>query len=127
MGANRLAMEAWPLFQSLPYRGDLQTIGFRGTRPMKGIRWTWPLWITPIGLSSVTPLLNLLELQYDTRAIDSVTCALLRARGISIAFRLHRILVGKTPNFTPPVALFTGMPLSEQSEGTLEQEVSTNR
>jgi len=38
VGANRLAMEAWPLFQSVAVGGDLQTVGFHGTRPGRGIR-----------------------------------------------------------------------------------------
>lgn len=107
VGANRLAMEAWPLLQSVALRSELQTVGFQGTRPMKGIRWTWPLWTVPLALSVITPLLNLRELQKDTTS-DSLDVAIpLRERGIATAFRLRRILVEKTPNFTPAVALFT--------------------
>ena len=120
VGANRLALEAWPLFQSIAVRGNLQTVGFRGTRPLKGIHWTWPLWTTPVGLCSLTSLLNLRELQLSSRSIDGTTGELFKARGISVAFRLRRILVEKTPNFTPPVALFTGMLNSTESKVALE-------
>lgn len=106
LGANRLAMEAWPLFQSVAVRGDLQTVGFLGTRPMKGIRWTWPLWSSPLSICDATPILNLADLQYDDSTDDSIERRLL-LRGIATAFRLKRILVEKTPNFTSPVALFT--------------------
>ncbi|MFM9964037.1 MAG: type I-U CRISPR-associated helicase/endonuclease Cas3 [Planctomycetaceae bacterium] len=108
VGANRLAMEAWPLFQSVALRGDLQTIGFRGTRPMKGIRWTWPIWTAPLTLCDVTPVLNLDDLQLDPTAKSTDRREALLARGIGTAFRLRRILVEKTPNFTAPVAIFTG-------------------
>lgn len=110
IGANRLAMEAWPLFQSVACREDLQTVGFQGTRPLKGIRWTWPLWTVPVALCDVTPILNLRELQ--SASGDSFTEGRnsLLARGIGAAFRLRRILVEKTPNFTAPVAIFAGLP-----------------
>jgi CRISPR-associated endonuclease/helicase Cas3 len=110
VGANRLAMEAWPLFQSVAVRGDLQTVGFRGTRPTKGIYWTWPLWHVPLALCDVTPVLNLHEL-HECEANDAgnqtFPSEVLRAQGICTAFRLRRILVEKTPNFTAPVALFS--------------------
>ena len=108
VGANRLAMEAWPLFQSVALRGGLQTVGFQGTRPLKGIRWTWPLWTVPLALCDVPPVQNLNELQRasDRASIDGDSA--LHERGVPIAFRLRRILVEKTPNFTPPVAIFTG-------------------
>lgn len=111
VGANRLAMEAWPLFQSVAVHGELQTIGFRGTRPTKGINWTWPLWHVPLALCDVTSVLNLRELQSDAELIESEKqispSHSLLARGIPTAFRLRRILVEKTPNFTAPVAVFS--------------------
>ena len=105
VGANRLAMEAWPLFQSVAVGGELQTVGFQGTRPMKGIRWTWPIWAVPLALCDVTPLLNIEELQRDSDDGSLDACAALHERGIPTAFRLRRILVEKTPNFTPAVAV----------------------
>ena len=116
VGANRLAMEAWPLFQSVALRGDLQTIGFRGTRPMKGIRWTWPIWTAPLALCDVTPVLNLDDLQLDPSVKSTDRREALLARGIGTAFRLRRILVEKTPNFTAPVAIFTGSSVDRMME-----------
>lgn len=110
VGANRLAMEAWPLFQSVAVRGDLQTVGFRGTRPTKGIYWTWPLWNVPLALCDVTPVLNLHELhgfEANDASNQTFPSEALRTQGICTAFRLRRILVEKTPNFTAPVALFS--------------------
>jgi CRISPR-associated endonuclease/helicase Cas3 len=110
VGANRLAMEAWPLYQSVSFRGGLQTVGFQGTRPLKGILWTWPLWTVPVALCDLTPILNLEELQLVSDGPSAEARNSLLARGIGAAFRLRRILVEKTPNFTAPVAIFSGLP-----------------
>lgn len=116
VGANRLAMEAWPLFQSVAVRGELQTVGFQGTQPSKGICWTWPLWTVPIALCDVTPILNLDAFQGGSDRQSSDGRELLIARGIGAGFRLRRILVEKTPNFTLPIAMFTGPPLARPTE-----------
>lgn len=75
---------------------------------MKGIRWTWPIWTAPLALCDVTPVLNLDDLQLDPSVKSTDRREALLARGISTAFQLRRILVEKTPNFTAPVAVFTG-------------------
>ena len=99
LGANRLAMEAWPLFQAVA-RGDrLQTRGFRGTRA-NNTRWTWPIWSAPISEQLVASVLALETLQSD--ALDGEE---LHSQGIAAAYRCKRILVGKTPNFTPAKAI----------------------
>ncbi len=122
LGANRLAMEAWPLFQSVALRGDLQTVGFQGTRPMKGIRWTWPLWTVSLALCDVTPVLNFNDLQQDSSTKATNGGEMLLARGVGSAFRLRRILVEKTPNLTAPIAIFTG-PQSDRALGTVKASV----
>lgn len=99
LGANRLAIEAFPLFQSLPAGEKLGTRGFSGLFKDE-TRWTWSIWTCPIGVDVVTSLLALAEIQAETP--DQ---RLLSARGIAIAFRCRRILVGKTPNFTPAMAV----------------------
>lgn len=106
VGANRLAIEAWPIFQSVSVRHELQTIGFQGTKPSRGISWTWPLWETPINLEVATAVLAHPDIQVSN---DSSRDAFnrLKSRGVIAAFRLRRILVEKTPNFTVPTALFT--------------------
>ncbi len=118
VGANRLAIEAWPLMQSLPFRGELQTIGFQGTRPAKGIHWTWPLWQVPLELSGVMTALNLGELQINTEGAAAIDRDELLARGICLVFRLRRILVEKTPNFTLPIALMAARQLPDSANLT---------
>lgn len=99
LGANRLAIEAIPLFTSLPEDGTLRTVGFTGNRS-SNTRWTWPLWSAKLTLPVVWSLLLSPELQDDVMKPRDV--AMLRERGVVAVYRTNRILVGKTPNFTPP-------------------------
>ncbi|NNM85512.1 MAG: hypothetical protein HKL96_07135 [Phycisphaerales bacterium] len=102
LGANRLAIEAFPLFQSIAFKDKLSTRGFSGNRS-NNTRWTWPLWSKPVNLDVVVSLLASPTIQHETitdRDNDS-----LRAMGIAAAFRSMRILVGKTPNFTPAIPI----------------------
>jgi CRISPR-associated endonuclease/helicase Cas3 len=102
LGANRLAIEAIPLFTSLPEDGTLRTVGFTGNRSTN-TRWTWPLWSAKLTLPVVWSLLLLPELQGDaTKPDDVATLREMRERGIVAVYRTNRIVVGKTPNFTPP-------------------------
>jgi CRISPR-associated endonuclease/helicase Cas3 len=98
LGANRLAIEAFALFSSLPSGDALSTIGFTGQRSYN-TRWTWPIWNVPLSLSVVWSLLMLPELQDEE--VKSDAYERIRHRGIVAVFRTSRILVGKTPNFTP--------------------------
>lgn len=99
LGANRLAIEAFPFFQSIAAGAKLTTCGFSGLSKDE-TRWTWPLWSVPIGIDAVPSLLALSELQ-----AESLDHRALSARGIHAVFRCRRILVGKTPNFTPAMAV----------------------
>src|SRR5262249_47524638 len=47
LGANRLALEAWPLFPSFPAGSRAATRGFQGNRASDTF-WTWPLWRQPL-------------------------------------------------------------------------------
>ncbi len=98
LGANRLALEAIPLFPSFPESDTLRTVGFTGVRSTD-TRWTWPLWGHKSSLPIVRSLLTLEPLQCERLKPDDI--AALKARGIVAAYRTSRILVGKTPNFTP--------------------------
>lgn len=98
LGANRLALEAIPLFTSLPERGSLRTTGFTGNRSTD-TRWTWPIWDVELSLPVLPSLLTLRLLQKADIVAEDV--ADLRALGVVAVFRTRRILVGKTPNFTP--------------------------
>jgi CRISPR-associated endonuclease/helicase Cas3 len=97
IGANRLALEAWPLFQSLPATNDnekLVTIGFQGLKA-NNTKLTWPIWTAPIPLRVISTVLSLRPLHESKLADDR-----LAPLGISRVFRCSRILVGKTPNLT---------------------------
>jgi len=98
LGANCLAIEALPLFVSVPEGGSLHTVGFTGSRS-HNTRWTWPIWTRPISLPTLQSLLLLSELQQERFSETARTQ--LRQRGIAAVFRSFRILVGKTPNLTP--------------------------
>jgi CRISPR-associated endonuclease/helicase Cas3 len=97
--SNRLAIEAFPFFQSIAAGDKLATRGFSGSR-RDDTRWTWPLWTCPVGTDVIASLLALGELQSES--LDHRT---LSARGIKAVFRCRRILVEKTPNFTPAMAV----------------------
>lgn len=99
LGANRLAIESIPFFQSIAVKQKLSTKGFSGNRA-ENTRWTWPIWSSPVPLDVVSSLLGLQSLQWDepdTRSLNAI--------GVVVAFRSRRILVEKTPNFTPAQAV----------------------
>ena len=102
IGANRLALEAWPLFQSLPDKERLTTVGFCGTKA-NDIRFNWPIWVTSIPLAVLPSVLALSELQQN----DVAHQRRLAEIGIQAVFRCNRILVGMTPNLTMPVPILT--------------------
>jgi hypothetical protein len=94
-GANRLAIEALPLFPTAPVNGHLATTGFTGTKS-RDTYFTWPIRTTPIGLDVCRSLLALTEMQERQPQRE-----ILFARGIVEVFRSQRITVGKFRNFTP--------------------------
>lgn len=99
LGANRLALEAWPLFPAFASGGRLVTRGFQGSGKDNTF-WTWPLWRPPLTKDAVASMLGLLtvrEKEFDPRSV--------RDFGVSAVFHLQRILVNKTPNFTTTLAL----------------------
>lgn len=99
IGANRLALEAWPMFQSLPVGDRLMTAGFRGRR-VRDTTFSWPVWTAPVSIETVRSLLALDGIRQ--KELDSDLC---RTIGVADVFRSARILVGKTPNFTAAVAV----------------------
>lgn len=94
-GANRLAVEAIPLFPVFPVGNRLETTGF--TSRSKQNVLTWPIWIGNAGLDSVRSVLALRELQDEIPPR-----ATLAARGVAEIYRCQRITVDKRRNFTPP-------------------------
>lgn len=107
-GANRLAIEALPLFTTAPTARGLETTGF-SQRPRQGARWTWPIWDRPIDVETVRSLLQLPEIQPPagraTEAQQSRWRQAVAARGVVVLFQSRRITTGKFRNFTPAVAL----------------------
>jgi CRISPR-associated endonuclease/helicase Cas3 len=98
LGANRLAIEGLPVFTSVPVGDRLRTTGFTGSRATD-TRWTWPIWSGYLDLGATRSLLSCADLQADD--FDPLNRQGLRERGILAVYRTYRILVGKTPNFTP--------------------------
>ena len=101
IGANRLALEAWPLFQSLPAGDKITTVGFRGSRANNTV-FTWPIWTKPLDIETLRTVLSLSGLQTNDFARSEFDLL-----GISMVYRCRRILVCKTPNLTPPEPVFT--------------------
>ena len=91
-GANRLALEALPLFPTYPKESGLVTTGFREHKPWN--EFTWPLWVMPVSCDTVRSLVALRDLQEDNP--DRVS---LRARGIEEIFRVQRVRIGSGTNF----------------------------
>ena len=93
-GANRLAIEALPLFPTAPVGTTLETTGFR-LKKREGVFWTWPLWETPLTLDPLRSLVALGELQTDEPNRDR-----LASMGIVEVMRCQRITQGKFRNFS---------------------------
>jgi CRISPR-associated endonuclease/helicase Cas3 len=99
LGANRLALEAWPLFPTFPAGARVMTRGFEGNRAADTY-WTWPLWRHPLTSDAVASILGLRKLRAESDGHVALS-----SYGVMAAFRLQRILVGKTPNFTTALAI----------------------
>jgi CRISPR-associated endonuclease/helicase Cas3 len=95
IAANRIALEAYPLFPTVQVGDVGQTIGFRGRRKDNTF-WTWPIWSGAANADVIRSLLASPELQKEQPDRRK-----LRAMGIEAVMRSQRILVGKTPNFAP--------------------------
>lgn len=98
-GANRLAIEALPLFSTAPVGNKLETSGFR-TGGSRNTFFSWPIWETPISIDVVRSLLALQELQLDRPPRDK-----LRPMGIVDVLRAQRLTIGKFRNFAPSQSL----------------------
>ncbi len=96
-GANRLAVEALPLFPTAPGERKLHTTGFTQRRS-EGVLFTWPIWEMPLNIDTVRSLLSLAELQKPRPDRKN-----LFARGIVEIYRSQRITRDKYRNFAPAV------------------------
>jgi hypothetical protein len=100
-GANRLAVEALPLFPTAPNGRRILTTGFK--EHDKKMELTWPVWSEALDLRTITSLLALRDLQQDN--IEAPTRSVLERRGIRQVFRAKRFTDGKYRNFSPARAL----------------------
>ena len=97
-GANRLAVEALPLFPTAPGERRLHTTGF-SQRSGEGVLFTWPIWDVPLNVDVVRSALALTELQAPSPNRDRLS-----AMGIVEVFRSERITRDKYRNFTAATA-----------------------
>jgi hypothetical protein len=95
-GANRLALEALPLFPTVAQNRRVRTVAFENRGGATEI--TWPIWTDALDLRTVGSLLAMQDLQ------DANPEALLR-RGIAQVFRARRFTEGKYRNFSPARAI----------------------
>jgi hypothetical protein len=92
-GANRLAIEALPLFPTVPLSTRLATTGFDMQDHV-----TWPIWMEPLDLNTIASLLASAEIQ------KAETFTMSR-REIAQVFRATRFTEGRYRNFTPSRAI----------------------
>lgn len=94
-GANRLAIEALPLFPCVPCHGSLRTVGFTEDRH-NGVRLRWPIWAPALSLNAVRSLLTL-----PADPSNDADAEMLRGRGVVERFESRRLTVGKFRCFSP--------------------------
>ena len=104
-GANRLAIEALPLFPTLPTHRQLETVGFH-TQGARKTHWTWPIWDAFANLDTVRSLLGMADVHRSDR--PDLQPRPVGARGIVEVYRSRRLTTGKFRNFT------MGMPISSK-------------
>ncbi len=98
LGANRLAIEAFPFFPCLPQSHGGTAVGFQCNS--KTYTWVrWPIWDRPCSPSVISALLNL-PLSAENRNLGD-----LKERGITAVLQSRRLPVEKNKVFLPPTLL----------------------
>ena len=92
-GANRLAIEALPVFPTVPGERELETTGF-STRDRAAL-FTWPIWRVAISIDVLRSLLALPDIQRPEPSRER-----LAEMGVVELYRSQRITAGKYRNFT---------------------------
>ena len=95
-GANRLAVEAIPLFPTVPKDRRVRTVAFDNRA--SGTEIAWPIWIDRLELRTVASLLAS-DSAHDAGGKDLVR------PGIAQVFRARRFTEGKYRNFSPAKAV----------------------
>jgi hypothetical protein len=98
IGASALAVAGLALHPVHPRQSALRTTGF--TEINKATTWTWPLWDTPIDVTTTHSLIALAESQEEKPDHRQ-----LAPRGVFRLYRCERFTQGKFRNFTPAVAV----------------------
>ena len=104
-GANRLAVEALPLFPTAPNGRRLVTTGFTRIEPTsrgERTRWLirWPIWRPALSLPVVRSLLTHPDIVVRELAVEK-----LRVMGVAEVFEAERLTEGQFRNFTPAMPL----------------------
>jgi len=94
-GANRLAVEALPLFPTVPQRRRVRTVGFEEGEDGTGL--AWPIWTDRLDVATVASLLACA----NARGTEGKAAR----PGIAQIFKARRFTEGKYRNFTPAKAL----------------------
>lgn len=91
-GANRLALEALPLFPTVPGTRRVTTVAFTGRKEDLEVRW--PVWTESLELNTVACLVASGEAATEGRP-----------RGIAQVYAARRFTEGKYRNFSPARAM----------------------
>jgi len=98
-GANRLAVEALPLFPTVPEGKRLGTVGFAERE--RETEFTWPIWTEPLSLATIASVLASDGIQIDDKQTIVGQRSAMARRGIGQIFRARRFTEGKYRNFSP--------------------------
>lgn len=99
LGANRLALEAFPFFPCIPRAEGGAAVGF--VCDSKTYTWvSWPIWQAPCCVLSISSLLNLQVVQHPIPSLDA-----LQKLGIATVLRSRRLPIEKNKVFLPPASV----------------------
>jgi CRISPR-associated endonuclease/helicase Cas3 len=99
LGANRLAIEAFPLFPCTTTPSGPTAVGF--ICKSKILTWiNWPVWTSPCSLPVISSLLNLAIVHEEEPRISTLSLM-----GITAVLRSRRLPIEKNKVFLPPEAV----------------------
>jgi len=98
-GANRLAIEALPLFVTAPKIRNLETTAFTQNKG-EGVFFSWPIWESPLSIETLRSLLSFHELQASKPNRKN-----LMRMGVVEIFRCQRLTQGKFRNFSAAISV----------------------